>query len=68
MVHTALGTYAAWKAPISSVSEQFGQVDGCDYWRPELGAPVRFEMAATGPDGSRLATVAVLRATNRALE
>ena len=67
-VPTMLGAYAAWKAPISSSSEQFGQVVGCDYWRPGLGAPLRFEMTATGPDGSRLSTVAVLRATSRALE
>ncbi|MBC7734639.1 MAG: hypothetical protein H7306_22550 [Bacteriovorax sp.] len=66
-VHTPLGAWAAWKAPISSTSEQFGQVVGCDYWRPGVGAPLRFEMTATGPDGSRLSTVAVLRATNRTL-
>jgi hypothetical protein len=67
-VETGLGSYAAWKAPISSVSEQFGKVEGCDYWRPGLGAPLRFEMVAFGPGGSRLATTSILRATNRALE
>lgn len=67
MVHTALGPFAAWKALITSDSEQFGQVAGCDYWRPGLGAPLRFEMAVTGPDGSRLSTVAVLRSTSRAV-
>ena len=66
-VDTALGRFAAWKAPITSTSEQFGKVDGCDWWRPALGAPLRFEMIATGPDGSRLQTAAVLRATSRAL-
>jgi hypothetical protein len=66
-VATALGRFAAWKAPISSTSEQFGSVAGCDWWRPALGAPLRFEMVATGPDGSRLQTAAVLRATSRAL-
>jgi len=66
-VDTALGSFAAWKAPISSTSEQFGRVEGCDWWRPALGAPLRFEMVATGPDGTRLQTMAVLRATNRAL-
>ena len=67
-VETALGRFAAWKAPITSTSEQFGKVDGCDWWRPALGAPLRFEMIATGPDGSRLQTAAVLRATSRALD
>jgi hypothetical protein len=67
-VETALGRFAAWKAPITSTSEQFGNVDGCDWWRPALGAPLRFEMIATGPDGSRLQTAAVLRATSRALD
>ncbi|MBS0448758.1 MAG: hypothetical protein JSR59_22780 [Proteobacteria bacterium] len=67
-VVTALGEFAAWRAPIASISAQFGRVEGVDHWRPVLGAPVRFEMTATAPDGSRLATVAVLRATNRALE
>jgi hypothetical protein len=66
-VDTPLGSFAAWKAPISSTSEQFGQVEGCDWWRPVLGAPLRFEMVATGPDGTRLQTMAVLRATSRAL-
>jgi len=66
-VATALGTFAAWKAPISSTSEQFGRVEGCDWWRPALGAPLRFEMVATGPDGTLLQTIAVLRATSRAL-
>ena len=66
-VETALGRFAAWKALISSTSEQFGRVEGCDWWRPGLGAPLRFEMVATMPDGSRLQTVAVLRATSRAL-
>ena len=66
-VATALGTFAAWKAPISSTSEQFGRVEGCDWWRPALGAPLRFEMVATGPDGTRLQTTAVLHATSRAL-
>jgi len=60
-LRTALGTFRAWKAPITSTSEPFGKVEGCDYWRPALGAPLRFEMVATGPDGSRLSTVAVLR-------
>ena len=66
-VDTALGRFAAWKAPIRSTSEQFGSVEGCDWWRPGLGAPLRFEMVATGPDGARLQTAAVLRATSRAL-
>jgi hypothetical protein len=66
-VDTALGRFAAWKAPIRSTSEQFGTVEGCDWWRPALGAPLRFEMVASGPDGARLQTAAVLRATNRAL-
>ena len=66
-VETALGQLAAWKAPISSTSEHFGSVEGCDWWRPALGAPLRFEMVANGPDGSRLQTTAVLRATSRAL-
>ena len=64
-VHTVLGDYAAWKAPITSESELFGKVEGIDHWRPALGAPLRFEMSAVGPDGSRLTTVAVLRATDR---
>jgi len=67
IVETALGRFAAWKAPIRSTSEQFGSVEGCDWWRPALGAPLRFEMVATGPDGARLQTAAVLRATSRAL-
>jgi len=67
IVDTALGRFAAWKAPIRSTSAQFGTVEGCDWWRPALGAPLRFEMVATGPDGSRLQTAAVLRATSRAL-
>jgi hypothetical protein len=66
-VETALGRFAAWKAPIRSTSEQFGTVEGCDWWRPALGAPLRFEMVATGPDGSLLRTTAVLRAASRAL-
>ena len=66
-VETALGRFAAWKAPIGSTSEHFGSVEGCDWWRPALGAPLRFEMVANGPDGSRLETKAVLRATSRAL-
>lgn len=66
-VDTALGRFAAWKAPISSTSEQFGRVEGCDWWRPALGAPLRFEMIAAMPDGSGLQTVAVLRATSRDL-
>ena len=66
-VDTALGRFAAWKAPIASTSDQFGKVEGCDWWRPALGAPLRFEMSAVGPDGSCLQTVAVLRATSRAL-
>jgi len=67
IVDTALGRFAAWKAPIRSFSAQFGTVEGCDWWRPALGAPLRFEMVASGPDGSRLQTAAVLRATSRAL-
>jgi hypothetical protein len=67
-VETALGVHAAWKAPIASVSAQFGKVQGIDHWRPALGAPLRFEMTASGPDGSRLHTIALLRATNRSLE
>ena len=66
-VETALGRFAAWKALISSTSEQFGRVEGCDWWRPGLGAPLRFEMVATLPDGSRLQTLSVLRATSRML-
>jgi hypothetical protein len=66
-VDTALGRLAAWKAPIRSTSAQFGTVEGCDWWRPALGAPLRFEMVASGPDGSRLQTAALLRATSRAL-
>jgi hypothetical protein len=67
-IHTALGDYAAWRAPLTSTSDVFGRVEGVDHWRPVLGAPLRFEMVAAGPDGSRLQTTAVLRATNRALE
>ncbi|MDB5818664.1 MAG: hypothetical protein JWQ11_2304 [Rhizobacter sp.] len=67
-VHTPRGDYATWKAPIVSVSDIFGRVEGVDYWRPVLGAPLRFEMCATLPGGAELTTQAVLRASNRSLE
>lgn len=67
-VATEMGTFSAWKAPIRSESEQFGRIEGCDYWTPELGAPVRFEMATPGPDGMEMRTAAVLRSTNVALD
>jgi hypothetical protein len=51
---------------ISSTSEQFGQVEGCD-WRPALGAPLRFEMVAMDPTARGCRRMAVLRATSRAL-
>ena len=58
------GRFMAWRAAIGSDSPQFGQVTGYDYWTPQLGAPIRFEMMVTGPDGSPVSTQARMRATN----
>lgn len=61
---TGVGTLPAWKTRIASRSAMFGEVIGHDWWAPEIGAPAKFEMTARAPDGSQLASVAVLRATN----
>ena len=66
-VATALGRFAAWKAPDQFDQRAVRQRRGLRLMAPALGAPLRFEMVATGPDGSRLQTAAVLRATSRAL-
>jgi hypothetical protein len=60
-VETALGRYCAWKAPITSQSDQFGTVTGCDYWTPQLGAPIQFDMVMPCPNGSTMTTVSKMR-------
>jgi hypothetical protein len=60
-VETPLGRYCAWKAPITSHSDQFGTVTGCDYWTPQLGAPIQFDMVMPGPNGATMTTVAKMR-------
>jgi hypothetical protein len=60
-VETVLGRYCAWKAPITSQSDQFGTVAGCDYWTPQLGAPIQFDMVMPGPRGSTMTTVSKMR-------
>jgi hypothetical protein len=60
-VETPLGRYCAWKAPISSTSDQFGTVTGCDYWTPQLGAPIQFDMVMPMPNGATMITVAKMR-------
>jgi hypothetical protein len=60
-VETPLGRYWAWKAPISSTSDQFGTVTGCDYWTPQLGAPIQFDMVMPSPDGATMVTIAKMR-------
>ncbi len=60
-VTTPLGRYSTWKSPISSHSDQFGTVTGCDYWTPQLGAPIQFDMVMPSPDGSLMTIVSKMR-------
>jgi hypothetical protein len=60
-VETPLGRYWAWKALIGSTSDQFGTVTGCDYWTPQFGAPIQFDMVMPSPNGATMVTVAKMR-------
>lgn len=61
-VATPLGDYLAWVAPITSHSEPFGTLTGCDYWTPQLGAPIQFDMVMPAPDGAMMTTRSTMRA------
>lgn len=61
-VATPLGHYHAWVAPITSRSKPFGTLTGCDYWTPQLGAPIQFDMVMPAPDGSTMTTRSTMRA------
>ncbi|MGD1895866.1 MAG: hypothetical protein ACFB16_02830 [Phormidesmis sp.] len=61
-VATPLGNYHAWIAPITSHSKPLGTLTGCDYWTPQLGAPIQFEMFMPTPDGSTMQTRSTMRA------
>jgi hypothetical protein len=63
-VETARGAFLAWTSKITSESVAMGQIEGVDWWTPELGAPVRFSTDAGMPDGSRIRFLATLSDSN----
>ena len=63
-VETEVGSFVAWKAPITSKSAATGLIEGFDWWTPELGAPAKFATVSRMPDGSQMRFTATLRATS----
>ncbi|HEX4773777.1 MAG TPA: hypothetical protein VH351_23290 [Bryobacteraceae bacterium] len=63
-VETKQGSFASWKATISSHSAATGMIEGMDWWTPELGAPAKFSTVSKMPDGAEIRFVATLETSN----
>lgn len=63
-VDVPMGRHAAWSCSISSESAATGRIEGRDWWSPELGAPIQFEVISPTPDGGCLQFLAGMTATS----
>ena len=65
-VSTPIGNFEAWVAPNGAIDSVSGATDtGIDYWSPQLGAPVQYELTANLPNGAVNHLVGTLAKTNR---
>jgi hypothetical protein len=63
-IETGLGPRLAWRSPNRSSGAEGIEIDGTDWWAPELGQPVQFDANSRLPDGTLIRIRAVLESTN----